>query len=303
MIPLRRWLIAVLSLGLAAASQPARAADKIVIGASLLTQQHPFYVLLANAMKEEAQKQGVDLELAIANQDLNKQLSDVQDFVTKGVSAIIISPVDSKGVKGAVLQAQKAHIPVITVDIAATGVDVNSHVATDNKAGGVKAGELMGKVLNGKGTVAIIDYPTVQSVIDRTTGFKEALKAFPDIKIVADQPGVTRAEAMAAAQNILQANSDLSGIFGFGDDAALAALAAAKSAHNENVKIIGFDGMEEARNAVDKNPQFVAVIRQYPDQMGALAVDTALKVLKHEEVPKVQPVVPGVYTKETAEKN
>lgn len=248
-------------------------------------------------MKEEASKQGVDLQLTVANQELSKQLADVEDFITKGVSAIVVSPVDSKAVKGAVLKAQKAGIPVITVDIAAAGVDVSSHVATDNYGGGVKAGELMAKALNGKGNVAVIDVPMTQSVIDRVAGFKKAIEAFPDIKIVAIQPGLNRAEAMTAAQNMLQAHPDLSGIFGYGDDAALAALAAVKSAHAEDrVKIVGFDGMEEARNAVDKNPNFVGVIRQYPDKMGSTALDTAIKVVKKEDVPKLQPIDPGVYT-------
>jgi ribose transport system substrate-binding protein len=277
--------------------QPAQGADQVAIGASLLTTQHPFYVLLTNSMKEQASKQGVDLQVAVANQDLSKQLADVEDFITKGVNAIIISPVDSKAVKGAVLKAQKAGIPVVTVDIAAAGVDVSSHVATDNYGGGVKAGELMAKALNGKGNVAVIDVPMTQSVIDRVAGFKKALEAFPEIKIVAIQPGLNRAEAMTAAQNMLQANPDLGGIFGYGDDAALAALAAVRSARAEDrVKIVGFDGMDEARGAVDTNPNFVGVIRQYPEQMGASALDTALKVVKKEDVPKLQPIAPGVYT-------
>ena len=154
------------------------AAEPFTIGVSLLTQQHPFYVALADAMKEEARKDGVKLDIAIANQDLNKQVSDVEDFISKHVNAIILSPVDSRGVKAAVGKAQKAGIPLITVDIAANGVDVTCHVATDNYAGGVKAGELMAKVLGGKGKVGIIDYPTVQSVIDRVAGFKKALSAY-----------------------------------------------------------------------------------------------------------------------------
>jgi ribose transport system substrate-binding protein len=304
LLKVRSIIAAAFSVGCILLCQSTMAADKFTIGASLLTSQHPFYVLLANAMKEEATKDGVDLQLTIANQDLSKQLADVEDFITKGVNAIIISPVDSKGVKGAVLKAEKAGIPVITVDIAATGVDVTSHVATDNYGGGVTAGQLMGKDLDGKGKVGVIDYPMAQSTIDRVSGFKKALEAFPGIKIVAIQPGLTRAEAMTAAQNMLQANSDLSGIFAYGDDAALAALAAVKSAHLENqVKIIGFDGMEEARNAVDKNPCFVGVIRQYPEKMGAEAVDTALKVLKHETVPKLQPIAPGIYTAGSKEEN
>src|SRR5260370_32419001 len=133
--------------------------------------------------------------------------------------------------------------------------------------------------------------------MERVKGFKEGFEGFHGMQIATVQPGLTSAEALTAAQNMLQAHSDLSGIFAYGDDAALAALAAVKSAHAEDhVKIIGFDGMEEARNAVDKNPCFVGVIRQYPEKMGAEAVETAVKVLKHEQVPKLQPIDPGIYT-------
>lgn len=269
------------------------------IGASLLTQQHPFYIEIANAMTAEAEAREVDLEISIANQDLSKQLADVEDFIVKGVDVLVISPVDSQGVLPAILKAQQAGIEVITVDVPAQGVEVTSYVGTDNYTGGVKAAELMGEVLGGEGKVAIIDYPTVQSVVSRIEGFKKGLEDFPGIEIVAQQTGITRAEALAAAQNMLQANPEITGIFGFGDDAALAAAVAVKSAGlEEQVRVIGFDGMEEARNAVDTDPVMVGVIQQFPDQMGKIAVETALKVASGEAVPAEQPIVPGVYTKE-----
>ncbi|MEI2387563.1 substrate-binding domain-containing protein [Breoghania sp. JC706] len=267
------------------------------IGASLLTQQHPFYIELADAMKAEAAEKKVPLEVSIANQDLSKQLADVEDFIVKGVDVIVISPVDSQGVLPAIMKAQKAGIKVLTVDVPAKGIDVTSYIGTDNYAGGVKAGELMGKVLNGEGKVAIIDYPTVQSVVARVEGFKKALEKFPKIEIVAQQTGITRAEALAVAQNMLQAHPDITGIFGFGDDAALAAAVAVKSQGlQDKVKVIGFDGMEEARNAVDNDPVMVGVIQQFPGEMGKQAVDTAIKVMNGEDVPAEQPIEPGVYT-------
>ena len=290
-------LIASLALG-AAFSLSAAAAYADGIGASLLTQQHPFYIELANAMTAEAKAKNVPLEVSIANQDLNKQLADVEDFIVKGVSVIIISPVDSQGVVAAIAKAEKAGIKVITVDVPAAGVKVTSHIGTDNFTGGVQAGDLMAKEIGDKGNVAIIDYPTVQSVVNRIEGFKKSIAGHPDIKIVAQQTGITRAEALAAAQNMLQANPEITGIFGFGDDAALAAAVAVKAAGLESqVKVIGFDGMEEARKAVDSNPVMVGVIQQFPDQMGKVAVDTAVKVIAGEDVPAEQPIVPGVYTK------
>ncbi|MEO1987311.1 MAG: substrate-binding domain-containing protein [Martelella sp.] len=291
----RGILKSVLALGLLSAATAPVFADGI--GASLLTQQHPFYIELAKAMTEEAKAQNVPLEVSIANQDLSKQLADIEDFIVKGVDVIVISPVDSKGALAAIMKARQAGIKVITVDIPVEGAEVTSYIGTDNYTGGVKAGELMAKELGGKGKVAIIDYPTVQSVVNRINGFKDAIAKHPDIEIVAQQTGITRAEALAAAQNMLQANPHINGIFGFGDDAALAAGVAVKAAGlQDQVKVIGFDGMQEARDAVDSNPVMVGVIQQFPDQMGKLAVDTAIKVIAGEDVAAEQPIVPGVYT-------
>lgn len=143
-IMFRKSLSRILFSGVALAMM-AGAASAEGIGASLLTQQHPFYISLADAMKKEAQAENVPLEIAIANQDLSKQLADVEDFITKGVDVIVISPVDSKGVRSAINKAQKAGIKVITVDVPANNVDVTSFVGTDNFAGGEKAAELMAK--------------------------------------------------------------------------------------------------------------------------------------------------------------
>ena len=284
--------------------KPAESGEKTyTIGVSLLTQQHPFYLSLKDAIEKEAAAQNVKLNVSIANQDLNKQISDIEDFITKKVDAIIISPVDSKGVLAAVKKAEAANIPVITVDVPAIGVDVAAHVATDNYTGGKIAGEEMARLLNGKGEVAIIEYPTVDSVVQRIEGFKEVIANYPDIKIVAVQAGITRPEALTAAQNMIQAYKNLGGIFGFGDDAALAAVAAVKSAGKEDqIKVIGFDGMQEARDAVTKEKSFVAVITQYPGDMGKIAVDTTLKILKGEQVEKNIPVTPGIFTKEGEKK-
>ncbi len=68
-------------------------------------------------MKQQAINNGITLDIAIANQDLNRQVSDVEDFVSKHVSAIILSPVDSRGVKAAVVKAQQAGIRLITVNM------------------------------------------------------------------------------------------------------------------------------------------------------------------------------------------
>ncbi|WP_223850383.1 substrate-binding domain-containing protein [Paracoccus yeei] len=120
------YKIALSALLTSAALAFGGAAQADGIGASLLTQQHPFYIELADAMKAEAEAKGVPLEISIANQDLNKQLADVEDFIVKGVDVIVISPVDSQGVMAAIAKAEAAGIKVVTVDVPAANAKVTS---------------------------------------------------------------------------------------------------------------------------------------------------------------------------------
>lgn len=267
---------------------------KIVIGAAMLTQAHPFQVAVNEALEAEAAKLGVQLDISIADQDLNRQISAVEDFINKGVDAIILTPVDSDGIKGAIMKAKDAGIPVVTVDVKANGVDVDSHIATDNYSGGMIAAEAMAQYLGGKGEIGLITYPEVQSVRDRIDGFKEVAATYPDLKIVTELPGRTRQEAKTASEDMLTANPNLAGIFGFGDDMAIAATTAIAE-RNASAIVVGFDGLEEARNTVDQENAFKAVVVQFPDQMGTVAMQNAVKLAKGETVDKEVPITPGLY--------
>lgn len=276
------------------ASTSNEAEKEITIGASLLTQSHPFQVAIKEAIEKEAANQKVNVEFAIADQDLNRQISSIEDFINKGVDAIIMVPVDSDGVKGAVLKAKDAGIPVVTVDIKANDVEVDSHIATDNYTGGMIAAEAMSKYLNGEGEVGLTTYPEVQSVRDRIEGFKVNAQNHPGIKIVQELPGRTREEAKKASEDMLTANPNLKGIFGFGDDMAISADQAMTDRGVDGV-VIGFDGLEEARKKVDEDNTFKAVVVQFPDKMGTAAVQNAVKIINGEPVEKEVPITPGLY--------
>jgi len=268
--------------------------EEIVIGASLLTQSHPFQVAIKEAIEKEAGNQKVKVDISIADQDLNRQISAIEDFINKGVDAIIVTPVDSDGIKGALLKAKDAGIPVVTVDIKANGVEVDSHIATDNYTGGMIAAEAMAKYMNDEGQVGLITYPEVQSVRDRIDGFKENAKNHPGLEIVTELPGRDREEAKTASEDMLTANPKLGGIFGFGDDMAIAATAAVSERGSDAV-VIGFDGLEEAQKSVDQDNAFKAVVVQFPDKMGEEAVKNAVKLAKGEKVEKEVPITPGLY--------
>ena len=266
----------------------------ITIGATLLTQAHPFYQSIKTALEEEAKAQGVNLIVTIADQDLNRQISQIEDFINRQVDAIIITPVDSDGVTGGIIKAQKNDIPVITVDIKANGVDVDAHIATDNYTGGKIAAEAMAQYLGGNGKIGLLTYPEVQSVRDRIDGFKDQLKQYPDMSVVIELPGRTREQARSASEDMLTAHSDINGIFGFGDDMAIAATTAVEQ-RGLTVVVVGFDGLQEARDFVDKDNVFKSVVRQFPQKMGQEGIRVAMDILAKKSVEKEIPIVPGLY--------
>lgn len=292
--------VAVVALGACSSggsgggASPSVDGKKVRVGATLLTQSHPFYVKIKESMEAKAKELGVELLISVADQDLNKQVAQVEDFINKQVDAVIVSPVDSDGVTGAIKKAQQADIPVITIDIPANNVEVDSHVATDNLAGGKIAAEAMAQFLNGKGQVGLITYPEVQSVRDRIDGFKAGTAKYPDMKIVKETPGRDRQAAKAASEDMLTSVPTLAGIFGFGDDMALAATQAVSDANSKAV-VIGFDGMDEALKSVDADNAFQAVVVQYPDKMGEAALTNAIDLVQGKQVPKVTPITPGLY--------
>src|SRR5512140_724758 len=107
-----------------------------VIGVTLLTRGHVFYKDLEEGLRTEAAKNNYELVITAAEFDLGKQIAQIEDFVSRKVDAIIVCPVDSKGVGGGIKKANQSNIPVFTADIAASEGDVVSHIASDNELGG-----------------------------------------------------------------------------------------------------------------------------------------------------------------------
>ena len=159
-------------------------AARPVIGVTLLTQTHEFYKELEEAMRKEAAARGLDLIVTACEMDPAKQASQIEDFVAQRVSAIIAAPCDSDAIGPNLQDAERAGIPVFTVDIAARSGKIVSHVASDNVQGGRLAAQALARYLEGQGKVLVIDHPTVASVQDRIKGFDEELKKTPGITVV-----------------------------------------------------------------------------------------------------------------------
>lgn len=274
-----------------------------VIGVSLLTRGHVFYRDLEAGLVSEAKKDNYELIITAGEFDLGKQIGQIEDFIARKVDAIVLCPVDSRGVGQGIKRANEAGIPVFTADIASQEGDVVSHIASDNVAGGRLAGEYLATALKGKGTVAIINQPTVTSVLDRVQGFKEALSKYPGISVVSDVNGQgVRDKAMQAAADVLQAHPKLDGIFGINDDSALGTLDAAEQFQRKNLIIVGYDATPPAADAIRRGTLLKADVVQFPGKIGIVTVRQIKAYFDGTPVPKVVPVEVGIVDKEALDK-
>jgi ribose transport system substrate-binding protein len=286
----------------AAPFAPPPAAGKATIGVVLLTRTHPFYQDLEAAMQAEAAKQGFELLVSTGEFDVARQKDQMADFVVRKVDAIVVCPADSTSIGTSVKAANDAGIPVFTADIKclAEGVEVKCHIATDNLEGGRLAAQALREAIGGSGRVGIIDHPEVESVILRTKGFREETAKSPEVTIVATLPGGgVKDKAFKAAEDLLQAHADLEGIFGINDDSALGALAAVeKAGRQDEVKIVGFDAVPEAREAIKAGKIYADVI-QKPDEIGQKTIEVIAQYMSGEDIPEEILIPCALFTKDS----
>jgi ribose transport system substrate-binding protein len=274
------------------------------IGVSIQNREAQFYRDMEGGMNSAATKYGYKLLIVDANRDNQRQQSQVEDFISKKVDAIVLTPFDSQAIGSAIVEANNANIPVFTADIASTAKQgtVVAHIASDNVQGGAQAGKLMCQALPSKvGTVAIIDEPEVTSVQDRVKGFKMALKQnCPNVIIVADiDAGGDRQKANSTMGDVLQSHKNLKGVFGINDDSALGAVAAIKAANASGIAVIGYDATPEAQKAIGSGDMYGDAI-QYPDQIGSKTIDAIHNYFAGHKPPPRVTVTVGTFTKANA---
>lgn len=257
---------------------------KVIIGFSVSTQNNPFFVKMADSVKAEAAKQGVEVKIVDAQNDPAKQANDISDLIQQHVDVLIVNPVDSAAVGNSVISANEAKIPVITVDRSSDSGDVATHIASNNIKGGEMAADFLVQKLGEGAEVAELEgIPGASATRERGEGFHNI--ADNKLKVLAKQSAdFDRSKGLTVAENMIQANSGIKAIFAHNDEMALGAISAAKSA-NKNIMIVGFDGTEDGMKAVEDG-DLVATIAQQPDKMGEMGVDAAVKLAKGESVEK-----------------
>ena len=308
----QRFILAAATIALLAGCGHSRqaAGGRKTIGLSVLTMTNPFFKEIADSIVAEGRKAGYDVDIQSGELDVARQQNQVKDFIVKGVAAIVLTPCDSKAIGPVIVEANRAGIPVFTADIACLAPEarVVSHVATDNKQGGRQAAEALVEAIGGRGKVAIIDHPEVESSQLRTAGFLERLAELnrdgAAVEVVTRLRGDgDRGKSFKVTQDILQAHPGIAGIFASNDPSALGVRGALEGAGKADaVKVVGFDGQLEAKRAIREGKIHADPI-QFPDKIG---VETMRAILRHfagEKVPPQILIPTNLYRKADAEKD
>ncbi|NMB00049.1 MAG: ribose ABC transporter substrate-binding protein RbsB [Firmicutes bacterium] len=280
-------LVVLLTMALVSAGAAAQ-----TIGFAISTLDNPFFVDLKDGAEAKAAELGISLRVVDAQDDPARQLAGIEDLIARKVDLILVNPTDSAAVVPAILAANRAGIPVITVDRAADGGEVVAYIASDNVLGGNMAGEFIAELLGGKGKVVELEgIPGTNAARERGQGFGEAISKYPGIQIVARQEaGFDRAKGLNVMENILQAQPEIDAVFAHNDEMALGALIAIQSAGRaDKIKVVGFDATDDAVKAV-QDGRMLATVAQQPRLIGALGVETAVKVIQGEKVDAFIPV-------------
>lgn len=276
----------------------AGADDSITIGYAGPTLNNAFFVGLSQGVNEGADGLGYELIETNANGDASQQFNDAVNLLSQGVDALILTPIDSQAITPAVEQANEQNVPVFTLDRGSDGGDITSFVASDNVAAGQEAAKWIADSLTAKygeargNVVNLVGLIGTTAATDRDAGFKDGLKAFPDIKIVAEQEGAFDQEkSLNVMTNILQGNTQIDAIFGANDDNTVGAVRAIDSAgrffpegDERHIEIIGIDGTAQALQAIREGKQS-ATISQNPIEMAKQALTFIDDYFADKDVP------------------
>jgi ribose transport system substrate-binding protein len=254
---------------------------------------HEFWKAVHAGAVKAGKELGVEIvwKGPLKEDDLKSQVDLVQSFTAQGVSGMVLAPLNDSALVAPVKAAVKSGVPVVIFDSDLKGQDHASFVATDNRAAGRLAGEKLGALLGGKGNVVLLRYQEGSaSTRNREEGFLEAIRKFPEIKLVSDNQygGATTESAFSASENLLIAQNagkgQLQGVFCPNESTTFGMLLALEKAGLAGkIKFIGFDSSTKLVDGV-RAGKIDGLVLQNPFNMGYLAVKTMVAHIKKEKV-------------------
>ncbi len=292
---------ALLLLGLGLSTTGCDRGGNTDLGLALSTMNNPFFVGIKKGAQAEAKARGLKINITDAQNDPSQQINQMETFTSQNVKAAIINPVDSDAAVPAVGVANRADVPVISINRGVNGGTVGTTIASDNVEGGRLAARTLAGSLGGRGKVVVLEgQPGTSAARERGKGFEDGIRAFPGIEVVARQPAdFDRTKGMDVMTNLLQAHRGLTGVFAANDEMALGAAKALGSASGRTVKVVGFDGTPDGIAAV-RDGALTATVAQQPELLGRQAVDRAVRAAKGERLPKTVKVPVVLVTRKNA---
>jgi ribose transport system substrate-binding protein len=214
------------------------------VGVVLETLSHPLIKYWGDECARQGKGFGMDVSVQDGERNVQKQTSQMEAFISQNVNFLVLQATDAAGLTPVARKAEKAGIPVITLNQDIAGVHTG-FVGMGHYAMGVQVADGMAQQLNNKGNIVVIE--GVQGTganIQRMAGFKDALAKYPDMKIVADQSAAfDRKKGHDVFQTILQGQPNIDAVFGVNDEMAIgAAQAAVEAGRRGNIKFWGADG-------------------------------------------------------------
>jgi ribose transport system substrate-binding protein len=270
---------------------------------------HVFWKAVEEGAREGAKEAGVEMiwKGSLKEDDPAQQIQIVQQFVSAGVGGIVLAPIDDTALRGPVAAAMQKGIPVVIMDSPLKGEPLKDFVctvSTNNQRAGEMAGEQLGKLLHGNGTVAVLRFIECNaSTGQREAGFLEAIKRFPDIQVILHNrySGATISEAQSTALKMLDKLKEADGIFSSNEPSTLGILFALKQNNLAgSKKFVGFDTSPALVEGL-KRGEIQALVAQNPKKMGREAVQALVAKMKGETVNAVIDTGAAVVTKENLE--
>jgi ribose transport system substrate-binding protein len=263
---------------------------------------HPFLVKQKELAEAAAKKNGVEINVVSANDDVNQQFNDIQTAIAQGTDALMMMPATTQGLDAVLSQAQAKQIPYFFTQKGMLGVDPVSQVLAPYSNEGKQLGEWVVKHYEGKDSlnVAVISgIPGDQSSDARVNSFLLPLLRSCKFNVVANQPGnYRRGDSEKAAQNMLAANPNVDLLFGANDEAALGGISALGSSGRTGVDVVGLDGETDMFTAI-KNGQALATVIHKPT--AGIVVDEIAEYMRGNPVPEYKVLPEDLVTKETIE--
>lgn len=266
--------------------------QSIVIGVSLSNLDNPFFGALQEGVLETAERLGATVVIEDAQDDAQRQTTQIEALIAQQVDALLVNPVNSMEIEQALQEAFDAGIPIFTVDRSANSEHVVAHIASDNVSGGRMAAAYLAEIINESGNVVeLAGIPDTSAAQDRGLGFNNVITIYPDIQVIArETANFNREQGHDVFAQILADNAEIDGVFAHNDEMILGAIAAAREAGRLNaIAFVGFDAIEDAVVAIE-NGELHATVAQQPKEMGRLSIETILQHLDGESVSSFIPV-------------